>query len=69
MAAKERLTATVDAEVAAEVRRLAQGMEMSVAQLLGILISIAVRSTGDTFLTLGANLQALTGGDAEDETS
>lgn len=63
----KRLMAKVDDDTAAEVQRLADGMGMSVQRLLGILITIGVRSTGDTFASFGATLAELTGDKEPDD--
>jgi len=65
MADKVRLTATVDADVADEVRRLADGMRLSVARLLGVLIEAAVRSSGDSLAMIGNTLDGLIAADQE----
>ena len=62
-----RLTATVDRETADEVRRLAAAMNMSVARLLGVLLTIGVRSTGATFATFGDTIQELMAAKDDDE--
>jgi hypothetical protein len=62
MAETKRIMARVDL---AEIQRLADGMNMSREKLLGILITIAVRSSGATFDTFGATLTGLMGADAE----
>jgi hypothetical protein len=65
MAETKRIMARVDLETVAEIQRLADGMNMSREKLLGILITIAVRSSGATFDTFGATLTGLMGADAE----
>lgn len=65
MARKVRLAFGVEPEVADEVKRLADGIGMSVSQLLGTLLTIAINTTGRTFDTFGAQLVELKGDDAK----
>lgn len=65
MARTERLTLLVEPELAAEIKRLADGMDMTVSSLLNLLLTIAVNSTGETFASFGATLESLKGADGE----
>lgn len=60
-----RLMATVDQATADEVQRLADALGMSVAKMLGILIGIAVRSSGATIAEVGEQFGVIMGGPTE----
>jgi len=49
----KRITATVDEATAEEVKRLASAIGMSTTRMLGLLIGIAVRSSGATIEQFG----------------
>jgi len=65
MARTERLVVMVEPSLAAEIKRLADGMQMPVSGLLNLLLTIAVNSTGDTFAAFGATIDSLAAADAE----
>lgn len=62
-----RLTVMVEPDLGAELKELADGMSMSVSSLLNLLLTIAVKSTGQTFASFGATLEELKGADRVDE--
>lgn len=53
MPTMKRITATVDEATAEEVKRLASAIGMSTTRMLGLLIGIAVKSTGATIEEFG----------------
>lgn len=63
MARTERLVVMVEPSLSAEIKRLAEGMQMPVSGLLNLLLTIAVNSTGDTFQAFGNTIEALKGSD------
>lgn len=63
--AKVRLTATVDEPIAQEVRQLAEGMHLSVASLLGILITAAIKFSSHDLVMIGETIEGLIAADEE----
>jgi hypothetical protein len=61
MAAKVRLVAAVEPEVAEQVKQLAADMDTSVARLLGVLLTIAIQTSGATFEAFAADIERLKG--------
>jgi len=53
--------ARVEPEVAEQVREMAREMETSVSRLLGVLLTIAIQTSGATFAAFADDLARLKG--------